>query len=46
MAFTPIGIPMIAGPGAITSVMILSAEATTFAYRIILLSVIIPMFIF
>ena len=41
MAFTPIGIPMIAGPGAITSVMILSAEATTFPYRIILLSVII-----
>ena len=41
MAFTPIGIPMIAGPGAITSVMILSAEATTLPYRIILLSVII-----
>lgn len=40
MAFTPIGIPMIAGPGAITSVMILSAEATTLPYRIILLSVI------
>tara|TARA_B100000029_G_C17378315_1_gene888719 strand:+ start:284 stop:940 length:657 start_codon:yes stop_codon:yes gene_type:complete len=40
IAFTPIGIPMIAGPGAITSVMILSAEATTFPYRIILLSVI------
>lgn len=41
MAFTPIGVPMIAGPGAITSVMILSAEATTFNYRLILLGVII-----
>ena len=41
MAFTPIGIPLIAGPGAITSVMILSAEATTFNYRVTLLAVII-----
>jgi len=28
IGYTPIGIPLIAGPGAITSVMILSAEAT------------------
>ena len=31
IAYTPIGIPLIAGPGAITSVMILSSEASGFA---------------
>ena len=35
LALTPIGIPLIAGPGAITSVMILSAQATTYAHKII-----------
>ena len=30
IAFTPIGMPIIAGPGAITSVMILYADAQTF----------------
>lgn len=35
IALTPIGIPLIAGPGAITSVMILSAQATTYAHKII-----------
>ena len=35
IALTPIGIPLIAGPGAITSVMILSAQATTYTHKII-----------
>ena len=35
IALTPIGMPLIAGPGAITSVMILSAEATTYGQKII-----------
>ncbi len=35
IALTPIGIPLIAGPGAITSVMILSAQATTFSHKLI-----------
>ena len=35
IALTPIGMPLIAGPGAITSVMILSAEAVTYGQKII-----------
>ena len=35
IALTPIGMPLIAGPGAITSVMILSAEAVTYGQMII-----------
>ena len=35
IALTPIGIPLIAGPGAITSVMILSAQANSFQHKII-----------
>ena len=35
MALTPIGIPIIAGPGAITSVMILASETTLFFHKII-----------
>ena len=35
IGLTPIGIPLIAGPGAITSVMILSAQATTYPQKII-----------
>ena len=35
MALTPIGIPIIAGPGAITSVMILASETTFFFHKII-----------
>ena len=41
IAYTPIGIPLIAGPGAITSVMILSSEATSIANKGILLIVIL-----
>ena len=42
IAYTPIGIPLIAGPGAITSVMILSSEATSIANKGILLIQKIP----
>ena len=35
IAYTPIGIPLIAGPGAITSVMILSSEATTIPLKLV-----------
>ena len=35
IALTPIGIPIIAGPGAITSVMILAAETNTITNKII-----------
>lgn len=38
IAYTPIGTPLIAGPGAITSVMILSSEASNFSDRLILLA--------
>ncbi|MBT3252406.1 MAG: NAAT family transporter [Candidatus Marinimicrobia bacterium] len=41
IAFTPIGIPLIAGPGAITSVMILSSEATNFIDKAVFLITII-----
>ena len=40
IAYTPIGIPLIAGPGAITSVMILSSEASKWELKLVLLSVI------
>lgn len=44
IAFTPIGIPLIAGPGAITSVMILSSEATNILDKaLFLLAIIIVM---
>ena len=35
IALTPIGIPLIAGPGAITSVMILAAQAVSFEQKVI-----------
>lgn len=35
IALTPIGIPLIAGPGAITSVMILAAQAISFEQKVI-----------
>lgn len=41
IAYTPIGIPLIAGPGAITSVMILSSEASDWEYKIVLFAVIL-----
>ena len=37
IGYTPIGIPLIAGPGAITSVMILSTEAVDILYKVVLL---------
>ena len=40
IAYTPIGIPLIAGPGAITSVMILSSETTEWELRLVLFAVI------
>ena len=40
MAYTPIGIPLIAGPGAISSVMIFSSEAEQWEYKLVLLGVI------
>ncbi|MBC8213542.1 MAG: MarC family protein [Candidatus Marinimicrobia bacterium] len=40
IAYTPIGIPLIAGPGAITSVMILSSEASTVSMKIVFFSTI------
>ena len=46
IAFSPIGIPLIAGPGAITSVMILSAQTTSFNQRIIFyFNIIITLFL-
>ena len=41
IAYTPIGIPLIAGPGAITSVMILSLEVNEWEFKIVLFSVIL-----
>ena len=40
IAYTPIGIPLIAGPGAITSVMILSSEATKWELKLALFGII------
>ena len=40
IAYTPIGIPLIAGPGAISSVMILSSEASHLEYKLVLIGVI------
>ena len=40
IAYTPIGIPLIAGPGAITSVMILSSETLGFELKLVLFGVI------
>ena len=41
IAYTPIGIPLIAGPGAITSVMVLATSCPNVQYKLSLLSVII-----
>ena len=40
IAYTPIGIPLIAGPGAITSVLILSSESPNWELRIVLFVII------
>ena len=40
IAYTPIGIPLIAGPGAITSIMILSSETPEWELRLVLFAVI------
>ena len=40
IAYTPIGIPLIAGPGAISSVMIFSSETDHWEYKLVLLGVI------
>ena len=40
MAYTPIGIPLIAGPGAISSVMIFSSDTDHWEYKLVLLGVI------
>ena len=40
MAFTPIGIPLIADPGAISSVMIFSSDIDYWEYKLILLGMI------
>ena len=40
IAFTPIGMPLIAGPGAITSVMILSSDTSKWEFKLILFGVI------
>ena len=46
IALTPIGIPLIAGPGAITSVMILAAQAISFNQKVIFyLNIIITLLI-
>ena len=46
IALTPIGIPLIAGPGAITSVMILAAQASSFQQKVIFyLNIIITLLI-
>ena len=39
IAYTPIGLPLIAGPGAITSIMILSSETTEWELRLVLFGV-------
>jgi len=41
IAYTPIGIPLIAGPGAITSIMVLSTSNPNITYKICLFLVII-----
>ena len=47
IAISPIGVPLITGPGAITGVVILSGKApTSFSVLVLLFSVIISMFIF
>ena len=47
IAISPIGVPLIAGPEAITGVVILSGKApTNFSVLVLLFSVIISMFIF
>ena len=47
IAISPIGVPLITGPGAITGVVILSGKApTNFSVIVLLFSVIISMFIF
>jgi multiple antibiotic resistance protein len=46
IALSPIGIPLIAGPGAITSVMILSAQTVSFNQKIIFyLSIVLTLLI-
>ena len=40
IAYTPIGIPLIAGPGAITSVLILSSESPKWELRLVLFGII------
>ena len=40
IAYTPIGMPIIAGPGSISSVMIFSSEATNWEQKVLLLLVI------
>ena len=47
IAISPIGVPLITGPGAITGVVILSGKApSNFSVLVLLFSVIISMFIF
>ena len=47
IAISPIGVPLITGPGAITGVVILSGKApTNFSVLVLLFSVIFSMFIF
>ena len=47
IAISPLGVPLITGPGAITGVVILSGKApTNFSVLVLLFSVIISMFIF
>ena len=41
IAYTPIGIPLIAGPGAITSIMVLSTSNPSLTYKVCLFLVII-----
>ncbi len=41
IAYTPIGIPLIAGPGAITSIMVLSTSNPSITYKLILFVVIV-----
>ena len=41
IAYTPIGIPLIAGPGAITSIMVLSTSNPNISYKICLFLVIL-----
>ena len=46
LSLTPIGIPLIAGPGAITSVMILSAQAISYQQKsIFYINIVITLFI-